>query len=160
MSSTNRGRARNLNDSYLTPSWCVRRFLEEVYLPPGDWLEPCAGAGAIIQTVNEMIDGRINWTAVELDHGFIRQLSGLLPSDEVIYGDFLEQKWNRAPFEVAFTNPPFSLAMPFIEECNTITNHTVILLRLNFVASEERAALTIATPPRPLLSALEPDLVK
>jgi hypothetical protein len=43
MSSTNRGAAREPADNYPTPSWCVRRLLEAVELPPGRWLEPACG---------------------------------------------------------------------------------------------------------------------
>jgi hypothetical protein len=46
------------DDAYLTPPWCVHRLLEvdALGLPGGRWLEPAAGPGRIISSVNSMRD--------------------------------------------------------------------------------------------------------
>jgi len=42
-------------------------------------------------------------------------------------------------FDVCITNPPFSLAMPFITTAFEHAKMVVMLLRLNFIGSEKRA---------------------
>jgi len=57
----------------------------------------------------------------------------------VVRADFLA--WDPGPrrFDVALTNPPFSLARPFVEHARGMADHVVMLLRLNFLASAGRA---------------------
>jgi hypothetical protein len=144
VSSTNRGKTRDRADNYPTPQWVVRRFLEAVPLPNGTWLEPCAGDGAIIRAVHQVLDPtKLQWTAVELRAAPIKKLKELIIDDGVIHGDFLAPELsesNRGFYNVAITNPPFSLAQPFIERCRFMAHHTVMLLRLNFLSSQGRAA--------------------
>jgi len=49
--------------------------------------------------------------------------------------------------DVAFTNPPFSLALPFLVkmlvECDTV----IALLRINFLGSQQRKTFWQAHPP-------------
>lgn len=154
MSSTKRGRSRRPSDNYPTPFWCVRRLLEGVILPSGEWLEPCAGNGAIIRAVNERHGNSITWTAVEIRGKAAHQIE-LIPkrrrdSINVYVGDFLkmhEEDKGATRFKVGISNPPFSLAMPFIRACREVCDHTLMLLRLNFLASEERRAFMQQTKP-------------
>lgn len=148
MSSTKRGRARNRHDTYPTPGWAVRRLLEAVELPNGRWLEPCAGDGAIIAAVNGRMDPtKIEWEAHEIRKAPIGKLAGTGTNVDAYQGDFLELAdfmkidgaTNREAYAVAITNPPFLLAMEFIDRCRFLATHTVMLLRLNFLASEKRA---------------------
>jgi 16S rRNA G966 N2-methylase RsmD len=153
MSSTKRGGVRNRHDTYPTPSWAVRRIIEALTPRGGRWLEPCAGNGAIIRAIGALPRGPVmSWTAVEIRKQPISLIKKSLSSshDVVVCGDFLADSphpdWPKQ-FDMAITNPPFSLAMPFIEKCRTISRHTVMLLRLNFLASEERSAFMQATRP-------------
>lgn len=150
MSATNRGATRIAHDNYPTPAWCVHRLLDVVSLPNSDWLEPCAGDGAIIRAVR---DARLlpdSWTAVELRE---ECREALLPlADQVAIADFLS--WaptctSAPPFAVAITNPPYSLARQIIDACLPIARYTVMLLRLNFLGSAARCEWWRSMPRMP-----------
>ncbi|APR81061.1 Phage protein [Minicystis rosea] len=140
MSSTNRGGTRNPADFYPTPRWCVLRALEEMALPGGEWIEPCAGDGAIVRAVQQA-RADVSWQAVELRETcrplLEKSLSG---KGRVVCTDFFD--WDPARrFDVLFTNPPYSLAEQFLEKGLSIASNVVLLLRLNFLASARRAEL-------------------
>lgn len=140
MSSTNRGEASTEN--WETPWWVVRRLIEEVWLPPGRWIEPCAGNGRIIQAIEEDRPGQFEWCAVETREECIPDLKAL--GAHTYCDDFLT--WNsRAAakkmgckvtneryFDVAITNPPFSKALDVISKCLTIATFVVVLQRSNW----------------------------
>jgi len=141
MSATNRGAERVARDAYETPSWCVHRLLERLELPGGLWLEPCAGSGAIIEAVADMRSD-VKWNAIEVREECRRplswvQLSGLLEGPPVIR-DYLSMSVARSSYKVIFTNPPFSSAVAFLTKALEEAEHVVFLLRLNFLASQER----------------------
>ena len=142
MSSTNRGGQRSEADYYPTPAWCVHRLLEEVDLPGGQWLEPAAGTGMLIEAVNA-IRRDIQWKAIELRDTCESALSGAVgPLGEVSITDFLQvaPQDSGQEFTVIITNPPYSMAMPMIEHSLAFQSRFVVmLLRLNFLASESRA---------------------
>lgn len=139
MSSTNRGGQRIENDVYSTPAWCVHRLLEALPLPAGQWgqwLEPAAGEGAIIQAVNEIrLVPPPDWMAIEIREG--AGAGALVPRCRMGQ-DFLT--WKPAGrFAVAITNPPYSLAQEFIGHAMLMAETVVMLLRLDFLGSERRA---------------------
>lgn len=123
------------HESYPTPSWCVDRLLEECSLPPGRWLEPSAGDGAIIRAVNARVPG-IEWTSCEIRLEARLQL-GRLCDD--VRGDFFDYVPVNL-FDVAIMNPPFSMASEFIAHAMKHAHTVVALLRLNYLESERRAA--------------------
>lgn len=143
MSATNRGGTRHPSDFYATPSWCVDRLLEKLTLPGGAWLEPGAGEGNIIKAVQR---SDIRWTALELQPVCRPALERLTPRPEIIITDkFIspglpeeEKPLNGRRFDVAFGNPPFSLAQEFVEESLRYADAVVMLLRLNFLGSAGR----------------------
>lgn len=144
MSSTKRGRLRQRQDNYPTPAWCVNRLTEAVELPRGKWLEPCAGDGAIIRAVAR---ADVVWDAVEIRSRPIPHLEAL-PNVAVINMDALEYlRDSSLHYDVAITNPPFTLAGHFIATCRERATHVVMLLRLNYLASETRHALMTNTRP-------------
>lgn len=108
---------------YETPSWAARVLLRNVYLPPGRWLDPCAGTGAIQRAVGDAVD---DWTLVEIDPARAKE-SG------AVVADFFE--WHRWPqnfkrqWDVALFNPPFQLAERFVRACLNISQHVVCLQR-------------------------------
>lgn len=145
---------RRQDDFYETPTYCVHRFLDRVWLPPGHWLEPAAGTGAIIKAVNsharyEQLHGinRVHWQAVELNDFFDEVLESLCGHSLSIGADFLEEKYPPNSLAVVMSNPPFSLAEEFVRECLPIAPHVVLLLRLNFLESQKRASLFAAEMP-------------
>lgn len=143
MSATNRGSERVESDYYPTPAWCVHRLLDEVRLPSGAWLEPCAGDGAIIRASRCVLTGA-QWAAMELREEMRAPLSGLCPTT---IGDFLASDLGAARYDVILTNPPYSLAMEFVQKSLAVSRVTAMLLRLNFLGSQERAAFFRAHPP-------------
>lgn len=132
MSATGRGAERVANDFYATPAWCVHRLLDRVALPSGGhWLEPACGDGAIIRAVQSHGDGARSprWTALDLNP----QMPGGIMSD------FLQWKPPaRLRYRVCFANPPYRLAMDFVRRAHDLADITVMLLRLNWLASAER----------------------
>lgn len=139
MSSTNRGGKRSPADYYSTPAWCVTRLMEALKLPAGEWLEPAAGTGAIIRAVPRR---DVTWTAWELRGETRPDLSALIPSSRLNFGDFLAAQRHGhlegRRYQVAMTNPPFSLAQDFIDASLAVSDTVVMLLRLNYLASKGR----------------------
>lgn len=136
MSATGRGATRAPLDFYGTPEWCVRRYLDKrcMALPGNRWLEPSAGNGAIIRAVNawyavQALDP-VNWVAVDI--------CPLAPG--IAQADFLAPDVTTAnKFDLCIGNPPYSLAMEFIEKGLTVAHEVAFLLRLNFLETDKRA---------------------
>jgi hypothetical protein len=122
----------------------VHRLLERVELPAGRWLEPCAGRGAIVRAVNA-VRHDVEWSAYEPRKECLRALL------DAGVGDVRQQPLPRSIkgelFDVAFTNPPYSTAYATLEVLLCSAHWVVALLRLNFIASEERAPLMRAARP-------------
>lgn len=150
MSSTNRGGKRSPADFYPTPPYCVVRLLEALHqygppglnyiLPGGTWLEPCAGDGAIIRAVARMRDD-VDFHAHELREECEPELVKIDAVSKVSFGDFLLRLPDNAkpmPYAVAITNPPFSIAMDVLTHCMLFSPIVIMLLRLNYLESEDR----------------------
>ena len=148
MSSTSRGGQRNEADYYPTPAWCVHRLLEAVSLPGGEWLEPAAGDGAIIRAVAEKRTD-IRWTAMDIRPECKEPLNKLADPTQVFAGgwNFLDGHFGGCEFDVVITNPPFRLAMDFVMASLPCARFVAMLLRLNFLASEERSELMRTNAP-------------
>lgn len=155
MSATNRGGERVTADNYPTPSWCVRRLLEAVDLPTGLWIDPCAGDGAIVRAANTFFEAPVlSWNTIELRRtkqtARVREIPNVR---HAVFGDFLtcgiDVRWRRSevPFRVCITNPPYSLAEEVIGRSLDLAEWVVMLLRLNFLASEDRVSFMRSMPP-------------
>lgn len=150
MSATNRGGQRSPADFYATPAWCVRRFLERCTLPRGRWLEPTAGEGHLLRAVAS-VRPALDWTAVELRP----ECAPLLDATgaRVRVGNFLsaDREWlglhGAEEFDVAIGNPPFRYALECIEAARRVARITAMLLRLDFLESDERAEFLRAWTP-------------
>ena len=141
MSSTNRGGQRSEADNYPTPPWATHRLIES-FLPVGKrWVEPAAGNGAIIKAINQT-NPDIEWTAIELREEAGAELKAQPGIKNVIVQDFLslevtpENHW-----DVAITNPPYSIAQLFIEKSLKHADCVIMLLRLNFMGADCRVDL-------------------
>jgi hypothetical protein len=138
MSATGRGAVRAVQNFYPTPAWCVRRLLEGLHLPGGEWLEAGAGEGHIIRAVNARRND-VHWTAVELRE----ECRPLLEAHgaQVEITDFLRTwKAGGRRFRVGLGNPPFPLTIPFVEAMLACCDLVVLLLSTGILGSEERAA--------------------
>lgn len=147
MSATNRNKSehpRIANDLYSTPSWCIRRLVEKFpelcslnMHSRGVWLEPAAGKGNLIQELNLTLPSRPIWDAFDIDAQHEAELKKL---GDTTIGDFRHMTVKQHAYEVIITNPPYSIAMPFIEKAMQFNpKYTIMLLRTNFLASEARA---------------------
>lgn len=149
MSATNRGGERNESDFYPTPRWPVHRFLERYPLPGGRWIEPGAGEGHIIRAVNE-VRSDVLWTACELRDECTPLLLAAGAAD-VRIGNFMGATLEWAGLTeraaVAFGNPPFRWALEFIHIARMLAEYVVLLLRLDFMASADRAPLMLSAAP-------------
>ena len=170
MSSTGRGGKRRPSDYYPTPSWCVDRLLEELFPAPeglpgqvglpyiGQWVEPCAGNGAIIRACQDWMDRcdhqrfDVEWTANELPGPDYREQHRALRAagaTETQLRDCLT--WvpvaQRGRFDVCLTNPPYSQAEAFVRWGLANASTTIMLLRLGFLATAQRCELMRTYPP-------------
>lgn len=137
MSSAGRkGVVRVDKDVYPTPRWAIDLALENIDLQGTRWLEPCAGEGAIVRTIKDHSPD-IEVTACELRD----TRSDLVASgaDHVRIDNFLETFHTFGLFDTVFTNPPYSLAMEFVQASLQVADHVCMLLRVNFLGSEHRA---------------------
>lgn len=149
MSATNRGAERQKDDHYETPAWCTWAIVPQLVrlglAPKAGGLplfEPAAGGGAILRVWREAWpNGGLR--GVELDEGRARVARDA--GFDVLDGDALgPMPWS--PTLLAMTNPPFSRALEFAERGITERVNTLLLLRLNFLGSAERAAFHRAHP--------------
>jgi hypothetical protein len=118
MSRRNSGYARKRNDAYQTPPWVVHALVP--FLPRGIttiW-EPAAGRGQLVRALRET--------------GY-----HVLASDRDY--DFLSEAPKRA--DAIVTNPPYKLAVAFIERGLTYFDTTAMLLSIDFDSAVTRSHL-------------------
>lgn len=139
MSATNRGCERKAYDFYATPPETVQAFLANFDgISSGDRiLEPSAGNGQIVRVLREGgYDNRID--AVELrpeERGTLEALA-----DNVTIGSFFDYEPDCG-YDVIIGNPPYSLALDFINKSLELLHPgglLIFLLRTNFLESEKR----------------------
>lgn len=139
MSSTNRGALRNKDDFYETPDWASDIIIP--YLaPPAIVLEPAAGAGAMKRRLMNAYPGAM-FDSIELD-AERAEASGSR------CGSFFScERWSG--YDLVITNPPFSLAIEFVEHALKIVKprgEVAMLLRLAFLETAKRTAFHKAHP--------------
>lgn len=159
MSSTNRGGKREASDYYATPVEPIELFLRE-------WAKDCT----LLHEVNRILDpcagGKLERGEVTQSMAYPLALSHcqlLFPSWDArwqtmdirgdscadIVRDYLGSEPGRRP-DLIISNPPFCLAMEFIEKALRHVRpggFVVFLLRLNFFGSAKRKALMQSNPP-------------
>ncbi len=123
-------------DRYMTPEWVVDALLRRWTPPPGRlWVEPAVGTGNIVRACHARIPG-IQWDMFDVC------LDGA-PEGTTI-DDFLGWADKRQPhdtrYDVAITNPPYSMALEFVQACLRTAAVSVLLLRLAFLESQKRTA--------------------
>jgi len=143
MSSTHdpkgeKGYRAESDDFYETPLWCVERLLEAYTPPPGAWLEPCAGRGAIVFAVNKVLPNHAGWTAFDKNPVMHDALAKYSTAGTVLAPtDFLAYVPPRG-YDVLMTNPPYKLAPAILSHAVRVSRVTILLLRLSFLATQDR----------------------
>lgn len=145
MSSTSRGSARNENDFYVTPIPPITHFLTELAkdVDISDCLsivDPCAGGDAD----NPMsYPTAIGYKAGTLfpDRVMVHTMDIREDSRATIKDDYLARELNGSPPDMVISNPPFSLAVEFVQKALDevrMGGLVIFLQRLNFFGSGKR----------------------
>lgn len=141
MSATNRGLDRVKNDAYDTPDWLIDPILEEilpksptdVIISPYKILEPACGAGAIVKRIVAIQNPPCTYETTCFD---------IEPRGCGEQQDFLTLTADTK-YDLIITNPPFSLALEFVQKAlelrRTTSSKVALLLRLNWLAGQKRA---------------------
>lgn len=160
MSATHRGsKIRHPDDFYRTPSWCVESLLPVLGdLSKAKVLEPCCGDGAILSALPKVE----HLDAVEIDEGRLKVAESTVKtgSPRTFHrADFLkwvESKPSWGPrfdgvrvrgWDLVIGNPPFKLAMEFVQASTRVGYKVAFILRLPWLASQKRAEWLRANPP-------------
>lgn len=134
VSSTRRPQRAGALDSYQTPEKAIRTLETFIapYIHDGDtFLEPCRGNGNIVRVFEPYFVGEVGW--FEITEGL----------------DYLSRSVERRDWII--TNPPFSLALEFLQKSLREADNVAYLLRLNFLGSQKRLPFWQAHPPDALL---------
>jgi hypothetical protein len=116
-------------DLYQTPVEAVRALLRVEQIPHRVW-EPAAGRGAI---VNELRGAGHEVIASDIaDYGDPTHFAGR---------DFLLERKAPSGCACILTNPPFSIAEPFVAHALELSPIVIMLLRLAFLESERRCGI-------------------
>ena len=130
MSATNRGSKRHKHDLYSTPEHAFKPLIPYIKRLGVHVHEPACGDGRLLK-----------WMS---DEGIV--CSG----DDIINGyNFLkdETSWG---IHAIVTNPPFSLALEFCDHAISKSLNVFMLLRLNFLASQNRKEWFLKNEPSSL----------
>lgn len=128
MSATNRGTIKNEWDFYPTPKEPVEKILAEIdFTDVSSFVEPCRGDGVIYDRI-----------ACKKDYAEIRE------NIDYFNVDF--------KCDLIVTNPPFSIALDFLEKSLRESKTVVYLLRLNFLGSQKRQEFWKKNPPSHLFT--------
>lgn len=137
MSSTSRGGQRHPDDWYRTPSAATRPILPWI-IGPGmqTVLDPACGDGAILDDVRASFP-RLRTLGFEIDPS--RAATCGVKGHVVLHGDALTRSALDWRADIIVMNPPFALAMPFIERALGTDAPVACLLRIAYLASQKRA---------------------
>lgn len=138
-------------DDYPTPRWAVHRLLDANILPMhGHWLEPFAGAGNVIGATrawceqHRLAAPRIG--AFEIQERYRPALDALCAEDFWIgdamarLEDVRRNDGEPRPYDVLITNPPYEVAFEAVRLATQVAKTGALLLRNDFLGSEERSA--------------------
>jgi hypothetical protein len=155
------GHERHPDDDYATPAWCTRAIMPHLTISEGIVLDPCCGVGAILDVFHAAWPNRLT-KGIEFNEE--RHASAKCKKHVVFFDDALSPSCVWPSCDAIVTNPPYNLALPFIEKA--IRSHVAkpneqsidvpydsepsidlaFLLRLNFLGSQKRADFHRAHP--------------
>lgn len=144
MSAAGRTEIRSSNDLYVTPPWSIARLVEGYdFVAGATVLDPCAASGVLLSVLHELRPD-LKLIAIELREECRPHLQALTDAgviDGFFIGDFLELAASlpNNGIDYVVTNPPYSLAREFIDQCTRIAARAnVQLLRINFLGAQKR----------------------
>ncbi len=153
MSVTGHNDVRHPDDFYATPSWCTRailpvlsRLIGQTFCEPDRIIDPCCGDGAILDVVAEVYPTAFR-CGVEIDP--VRAAKAASRHNVVAADALGPLRWTGNG-DLVLTNPPFSLAMEFVQRAIKEAGKggtVAMLLRLPWLASMKRAAWLRANTP-------------
>lgn len=124
---------------YPTPDWCLKQLLAFLHLPGGLWLEPALGTGNVVRAVDD-VRNDVHWTTADIVPEYLADHT-LDYTD--LDGPLVVEKF----FDVAITNPPFSLALLFAQQMLIDADIAILLLRLDWLSpSTQQRSLTVRDP--------------
>lgn len=136
--SAGTGHVRHPDDFYRTPEWCVRAIVRHIEIPEGATvLDPACGDGAILDVIQD-IRPDVRTVGIELDPSraaIASRRHGIIGGADALA---LSALWWAA--DVVVMNPPFSLAMEFIERAIANAKLTICLQRLSWMSGQKRTA--------------------
>lgn len=111
---------RQENDYYPTPVTCTDPLLEHIKWQQVDsFREPCRGVARSIYDRVPLPDEQKDWAELSEGVDYLNTVMG--------------------PVDLIITNPPFSIALEFLQKSLTEAQCVCYLLRLGFMGSQERA---------------------
>lgn len=142
MSATGRPNVREKDDYYRTPKWCVQAILKHLPLLDGKRvLDPGCGDGGIMHS----LPASAEVVGVEIDAERASKAMCDIPSNHIVFCDdffawsTLAPKPSGTRFDLAIGNPPYGLALEFVQQSMLTCDVTVMLMRINWLASQRRA---------------------
>lgn len=170
MSATNRGtQTRDPEDFYRTPDECVETIWPHLQLGHAARIvDAGCGDGAILSVVARLGVRTHKLTGVELNGGRAERARALeIPGAAIVCADYLTWGESQAiryrggpkPFDLAIGNPPYSLAMDFVQAPLKIADTVAMLLRLPWLASQGRADWLRAHTPSVYVLPKRPEFV-
>ena len=135
------------NDFYATDPAAVDKLfaaLDRVgkYLvKPKSFLEPCVGNGNIADRVLKIYPSIHDTMFTDIvDRGY----------PNTVVGDFLTTDFGNRKFDLIVSNPPYSLALEFVQKCRSLLTPDGILamfLKIQYWEGEKRQADLLNNPP-------------
>lgn len=140
MSAKGRGAVVQPDELYETQPGVTRALLRKLDVRGRTILEPGCGRGAIVREL--VAAGAKEVVGIEKNEESAERARRIGGHSTIITADFLT--YLRDPsfpeIDIAIGNPPFSLALEFIERARLYTKTIAMLLRVGFIGSERRSA--------------------
>ena len=129
------------NDYYATDPKAVKMLLSKYDFKGREILEPCVGAGHIVNAIKDVYGNTKNITGIDIvDRGY----------PGVIVSDFLTYKTEQK-YDGIITNPPYSLAGEFVEKGLSLLSDNgqmAMFLKIQFLEGVKRDSLFEKYPPK------------